>query len=349
MKKSFLLPAAVTLLALSAGCQNKVTQEQLLQGTARDIIAPLYEEAAAETLQLSQTAAIWSEKPTPENLQLVRSQWKKAAVAWQRTEPFRLGPATDLWLSNKIGYQNIRPATIDANAAKVGTPGETKLSAVGASAKGLFAIEYLLFQPDGTPKNPSENDRRYLSAAALDASLLTRQLADAWNSSGKNYSLTFSSGGQASLNKLLNGMIESIERLKEKRLARLLGREAVWGDDSDAPSKKEPSIALDGEILAAPLEGIERLLSAPPSTGGKTNLFLAYLQQTGSKIGPDYLNQVKKCIGLTRGLPLPLEAAGSRPALETDYAEVKKLVALSKSSLISALGVTLTFNSNDGD
>lgn len=348
--KKFPLPlAALAVLLLSTGCQNRVTQEQLLQGTARDVITPLYEEAAAETLKLSGAAETCREKPTPENLQLLRSQWKKAAVAWQRTEPFRLGPATDLWLSNKIGYQNIRPATIDANVAKVGTPDETKLSAAGASAKGLFAIEYLLFQPNGTPKTPSEKDHRYLAAAALDASLLTRQLADAWSSSGKNYSQTFSSGGQASLNKLLNGMIESIERLKEKRIARLLGREVVWGDDSDTPPKKEASIALDGEILAAPLEGIERLLSAPSSTGEKKNLFLAYLQQTGSPIGPDYFNQTKKCIGLTRALPTPLEAAASRPALENDYAEVKKLVALSKSSLISALGVTLTFNSNDGD
>jgi len=342
-----LLPL-LSLVLIFTGCQPKVTQAELLNGISRDIIYPLYQDAADQAAELAKDADSYQKEPTPDKLALLGKAWKNAAMAWQRTEPYRLGPATDLWLSNKIGYQNIRVATIEGNAAKVGTPEELKLSAVGASGKGLFAVGYLLFQPGGAPKTPTAQQRVYAAQACADTALLTAQLADAWSPTGKNYAKTFADGGQGSLNKMINGMIESIERLKEKRLARLLGREAVWGDDTDVPSKTDPSMTLDGDILAAPLEGAEALFSKS-SAPHEPSLLMTYLNQTGSQIGLEFQLQIHRCIEMTKTLPAPLNAPSSRPALDADYLEVKKLVGLAKSSLISSLGVTLTFNSNDGD
>jgi|GEM_PF-5556407 len=346
MNRLLFLSASLALLLL-AGCAPKVSHRELLEGISKEVITVLYQEAATQASQLAVSAEDYQNNPSPQNLATLGVKWKEAAIAWQRTEPFRLGPATDLWLSNKIGYQNIRPATVDANVAKIGTPAEVKLSAVGASGKGLFAMGYLLFQSGGSPKIPSAKGCRYLTLAGRDAAGLTQQLVEAWIPSGKDYSKTFIAGGQDSLNKMTNGIIESIERLKEKRIARLLGREAVWGDDTETPSKTDPAMILDGEILAAPLQGIDRLFQSEGKNG--PSLLTVYIRQTGSSAEADFLAQLKHCILLTKALPTPLNSPTTRPVLEADYAEIKKLVGISKSSLISALGVTLTFNSNDGD
>jgi predicted lipoprotein len=60
---------------------------------------------------------------------------------------------------------------------------------------------------------------------------------------------------------------------------------------------------------------------------------------------------MQAAISATRAIGAPLEQAvvNNRPALENAYEKTRALEILLKVDVVSALGVTLTFGSNDGD
>src|SRR5437867_7740551 len=104
---------------------------------------------------------------------------------------------------------------------------QSLLDEFGSTAKGLFALDYLLFELKGSPGpasptsstalellSGSKAQRRgaYLLALARDLQLKAEQLATDWSASDEHSaSAKFVAGGQQSVNLLVNQLAKAIE------------------------------------------------------------------------------------------------------------------------------------------
>jgi predicted lipoprotein len=169
-------------------------------------------------------------------------------------------------------------------------------------------------------------------------------VAAALGQAGQGFAATFAGGGQLSINTLVSQMVESVETLCESRLSTVLWMEKVKrlnaGDVEGWSSHTSTHLAL------SLLVGTDRLY-----VGGKSG----GLADIVSGVAPDIDRRVRArfeaAIRSMRGLGAPLEAVvrNDRAKLEAAVQAVKELEIALKADLASALGVTLTFTSTDGD
>jgi predicted lipoprotein len=83
---------------------------------------------------------------TAEGLQAARALWRTAMLDWERLAAVAVGPLIDHRAARTLDFWPTRPPMIEA-AVRAQPTGLTALERVGAPAKGLPALEWLLWQP----------------------------------------------------------------------------------------------------------------------------------------------------------------------------------------------------------
>jgi uncharacterized protein len=199
----------------------------LLESVANNVIMPSYLEfeSAASTLESAlkeyQTAVSSSgEKAT--KLELARTAWKSAMVAWQAVEALQIGPVAQK--GKRLGGESIRDEVFSwptVNTCRVEQEivyqkysESTFFSESLVMSYGLDALEYVLFvhspmntcntlvdiNRDGTWAQLSETDleqRRadYGHALATQLVLQAKRIVSAWSSTGGDFIGQFTKAG----------------------------------------------------------------------------------------------------------------------------------------------------------
>ena len=334
----------LVLLCGSAAAQS--AKDLMLQSVVKNAVAPGYARLANHCRLLSEAAKKLDAAPNPSHLEQARASWLDAAVAAQELDCFKIGPIADASDAAAFYFLPVRPASIERAIQALPENGDADLQQLGATAKGLFALEYLLFPETADPAaalarfsgETGAHRRRYLFLVAQEAACRAERLERDWKPPFSASAVRFLNGGQDSLNALVNQLAMTTESVTMLRLEPLV-------NPPDRLSRDKIPGAASGHshvLLQAAVHGLHRI------HGGGLNQYTRHLNPSLA----DHLDrQFGSTLDRLAALDRPLESSAPDHALRIaeGYQNCNALNVLLKVDLPSTLGVTLTFISTDGD
>lgn len=355
-------PAAdVTAGATADGFDRRA----MLENIVNELVLPAHAALATRLAELETATRAFVAAPGPETLAAAQDAWLAANLARMAVLPYRMAPVDDSLLHNRLDNRPPRTPFID-DEILAGTMAITPeyIESIGSSSVGLGAMEYLLFDPAGgdpavlarfTTGDGTARRGELLTALAAAMPPKAEALRRIWAADGDDYARAFieadMDGGdlQGSFNMLANQMIGDVEEIVASRLGKPLGKRTN--------GEIRPDL-VEAAYSGASLPRIIATLEAERATftGGDGPGLDDYLDFLGAMYGEEPLSRVivaqfDAALAALRAIDEPLETAvRNDPAgVEAAYEEVRALLALLKADMVNHLGLTLTFNDNDGD
>ena len=151
-------------------------REGQLKNTFRNEIAPLHSLFADECTKLNNASIAFANQPNQVNLEELRKQWLETVLTWKRCELYNQGPVEQSFIHNSIDKWPINATTIETSISSENTIDNSYITSRGSNAKGLAAIEYLIFDQN---KNTNEiidafNDQRSITVHQLNVVKLSK-------------------------------------------------------------------------------------------------------------------------------------------------------------------------------
>ena len=329
-------------------------RRELLRSWTSQFLLVRYAEfrTKLEALQLASKAL--ENSPDDDDLGEAQSAWREARKPWKETEVFNFGPVADepLRYGAKIDFWPARPDAVEAVLAETGAIDPDDL---GAAAKGLPAVEYLLFA-EGAYEGFRESTRRYEYLRVLidDLGLQTQRLVEAWDPEAGDYQSELVDAGTGSsmydtlpmaLSEVVNRMGFTIENIRADKLGA-----GIAPDGTPQPDKLE-SLFSGRSIgdIDDNLRGIEQLYFGDPKLG---LLGLdAYLEHRGYHLGARMRSELDSSRAALARIDLPFSVAidSEQELVEDAIDRLELLQRLIQVDVIGALSLNVRFNDNDGD
>jgi predicted lipoprotein len=259
------------LFAISAaiGCGRRA-QKPVLAELVTHVVLGMARELRSESEALHVAVRALSRAPDAERLAAARAAFKRATLAWKRAYAFRAGPFVDSNAFQRAVFWPARPTSIEAVLSAPGPIDERRIEQLGVDARGLYALEYLLFEPASAGalaqlERPSaERARAYafeLSANVRGyANRVQRLLGD-----GQRFAASFAGAGTRSVDALVAQALDTLEVVAGKfaRVERARSENQPW-----ASSVEGYFSGTSLEIVLAIVAGTESIYSG----GGRGGL-----------------------------------------------------------------------------
>jgi uncharacterized protein len=350
----------VETIFLSTALGQTVTREAVLRDLVRDVIALGYQDLAAKCQGLTNAAGQLALSPNQGSLDQARQAWAGVAEAANHVRSLQAGPIVDREYAATFYYTRISPPAINGQIQQKNGIDQAYVTQLDGNAKGMFALEYLLFGHRGYPGinepdaplvlemlsgNNSQRRRAYLLVLARDLEAKASQLALDWTSPGDHgASAKFVSTGQMSVNLLVNQIAHAIEDAQQNHLNFVLVLPRPISRQLYRIEASPSGTSLQGVV--AYLEGMQNFYR------GAGGLGLAdALKQVNAPLAKRVEESFAAAIAATKTIDEPLEQASldKRDAVQNACNKLHALEILFKVDLASALGVTISFTSGDGD
>jgi predicted lipoprotein len=350
-----LLAAGLGLYACGDDSVATVDETAVLKDLADIVARPSYAalKAASDGFKVAADAFVAS--PSEATIGAAQENWKATMTSWNQTRTFAFGPAKDI-------EPNIRwhlGADVDPIEETITAGPPFDAAALGTSRKGLPALEYLLFDPEGgnaaiLEKFSASADRvAFAGALAADLSAQIDALVSAWDAHatelasagvGSEIYKAPKDGMDALYNQLLYVADLAIAQIKDP----LLGSKGTGGLSPELEEAR-----LSDNTLADTLAQIAAVSSAfEGSYGDGTGLGISALVKDRS---PELDDELRSAIAAAKAaveaIPPPLREAleGDLGVLNTAFESLREVKRLLNSDVATALGVTISFSDMDGD
>ena len=351
--------AVVIILPQTAGAQS-VTKDTLLRNTVSKIIVPAYQDLAGKIHALSDSVDDFTKAPTTDSLRKAREAWVAASLASRKIQWLQSGPIADRDYQASFYYAKILPGRIDEVLKASAAINAAYIEELGATVKGMFALEYLLFdrieeaiREESTKSSVLElysrpeaaRRRQYAVALAHDLDVKAGQLVKEWTTPGdQGAAEKFTAGGQETLNRIVNHLAQLLEQVAEQRINFVLQLQPPLSRQFDRIEGSRSGTSLQSAI--ALLHGAQKLYQGTDGEGLE-----GYLKGLNAPLAERSRLQFETVIAAVQGIGAPLEQVvpKNRAPVEAAYEKTRSLEVLCKTDLPSTLGVTITFSSNDGD
>ncbi|MDO9403153.1 MAG: imelysin family protein [Polaromonas sp.] len=280
-----------------------------------------------------------------------RQQWQRAAAVWDRMAGVQVGPMLQRRSSRQIDFSPTRPALIK-RAIQRAPADVDALETVGTPAKGLPAIEYLLWTEPAAPASPACRYASVLAAeVAREGTVLSATFADlARTKPGTTDADREAEEEKTSvpaMSELVNQWVGGLERLRwshmeKPRMSSAQGAGNAGGYPRAASG--QTAAAWAGEWQALRTLAISRERGAPDPATSVVALE-TYLRGRGlNPLANKLVHSVEKTDQLMQNLS-PRNAAGMQQASRA-LADLKRLA---EAELAPALEVNIGFSDADGD
>lgn len=338
-----------------------VSREAALSNLTHSVILPGLRDVTEKCARLQTLGRQFETNATEQVWRNFREQWEAVYIAWCRVQ----------WLPN-YPYYGLgfylwppRPQLLERTIATAPVNDPAAMDQLGAAVTGLFALEYLLYDQEpyysgtrfklGPPPKPplewltgAEGPPRRAYARALTEHLhrLAGRTEREWSPPGGNRAADYIAGGQDSLNLLVNRMLENTEAVAAVHLlqAAELHRYKTFTPDNARGY-------TSGTSHRAALATIEGVIRHYEGVGGPS--VADYTRRLNPAVAESLSAKFKAALSVVQRIEGPLEKVVARPEqfnVVTNAADLTRLAELSiKAELASALGVTITFVSTDGD
>ncbi len=318
------------------------TPQDYAAGLQRHALAPRAAAFAAASARLAPalhalcTANAAASAPA---LQHARAQWADSVTAWELLSSVALGPLLERRSARQIDFAPPRPALIERAIAAAPRDADA-MARIGSPAKGLPALEWLLWTQPVEPATPACG---YAEQVAADIEREARALSDAW--AGAAAPEEASAG--AALAEALNQWIGGLEALRWRHMERPL--------HDAAPSARDPAVfprhasGRTAASWAAQWQALRSLAvagpGAAPAPGAGLLPFETYLRGRGLNPLADTLRaRVADADARIAGLQ-----PGERAHVLDAAAALGALKQWAESELAPALQVSIGFSDADGD
>lgn len=332
-----ILAAVLLLLPLQSHADpvvDRVLDEVVLPGVAN---------FADKTAALSTAAQADCGPQSP----ILRGAWNDAMDAWFRIQDLRFGPLEDNARRQAIAYwpdpTGHRPRALSRILSGqdpiLQTPARYEDEPV--SARGLYAIEAMLYDPDFNTYSKGEPGCALVQAASADLANISAQMAAAWRddfatvmrTAGDSTNARFLDASEAQ-QVIFTALLTSVQFDIDERLGLPLGT-----FDKPRPLRAEGRLSKRSQRnLELSIAGHARLVVALAPDEAQTPksraAFLRISDEIAALDDPDF-----------SGVSIPAD----RFNLETLQTSVSVLRTLIHDELTTALGVSMGLNALDGD
>lgn len=331
----------------------------MLNDISTNVIIPTFNQLNNSADSLLNLTNQFVASPNEILLNQLQNQWKNTAQLMVQTGIYSFGPSEGLYgtLRENIGTFPPNTSLIESFIENK----DTGLQNFNRDTRGLFAIEYLIFDLENNSSKiiqnfSSENRKSYLRAIVKDIANRVKAVTDEWNG---NYLYTFvnNSGTDAgsSTSVLYNEWLKSFESIKNFKLGIPLGLRP--GQTGLEPLKCEAAYSGYSLILLFyHIEGIKSTFYGSFDRNSPKIGFDDYLKNMPG--GNELLSQINKAfdnIGAilnpllnVRNMRLDLINNISEP-YKNLHDELQKSTRYVKSDMSSLLGISITYSSGDGD
>jgi predicted lipoprotein len=271
-------------------------------------------------------------------------------------QPWRLGPKIDFW--------PVREDTVDENLAGEEPLSFETVSALGASSRGLPAMEYLIFDSDGpglalAKFEEAGGTRRcdYTIALAEDLQANAQAMVQAWSPDGDDYLGALIASGERGTpfmsireasNEIVNRMLFLVEDIMRLKLGQPLGLESGGEARPDDVESRYSDHSI-GDILAN-LDGLENLYRGRFGERRGVGVQL-WVRWYSPDVDRDILAAITKARWAVEDIPDPLsQTVVAQPEIvQAAYDQMRELRNTIGVDMINALAGSVTFNNADGD
>jgi hypothetical protein len=335
--------------------ENTFDRGAMLEALADDLIIPNFERLQVSVGQMATASEDFIQNPTEEGLEALRNAWKQAVIDHQHCSAFGFGPG-QLLLGDYASVLGVFPVSESKIEANILNPDFDLANSFDRDIRGFYGVEYLIF---GNGKSDTEliagfdDDRiAYLSLLVNELKSTFDTIVMEWNSS---YRQTFisndgtSAGSPISL--FYNSFVRDYENLKNFKIELPAGLTADQ-DHADGTLVEAFYSGISSDLIREHFDNCKNIWFGLSRNGTEGIGFEEYLNTVVG--GPELVDQTIMAItsidNAIDALPegrlsenvSAIELVALRDALQANTANFK-------SSIVSLLGLTITFNSGDGD
>ena len=273
--------------------QPNEVKMQLISDVAENVVLVTLGEFVSEAKKLEEATAVYASSMTDEGRQAAQAAWRSATSTWQKAEVMQLGPSG--LMGDVLGGEDRRdeiyswpvtnPCRIDQETLEEAYATSADLAKEAVNTRGLDAIEYLLFHPDGngckvnsainkdgTWKGLEAEIPQRQATYAASAATLVRQEAEAllarWQPGEGDFAGTLKGAGagssvypsvQEALNAITDAMFYIEKTTKDMKVAEPVG--FMECDTQTCPEDLESQYAgASKDAVLANLDGVGLLL-----------------------------------------------------------------------------------------
>jgi predicted lipoprotein len=271
-----------------------------------------------------------------------RAAWREAAITWSALAAVATGPLLTRRSARRVDFHPVRVPLIQRAIAQAPS-GEQGMERVGSAAKGLGALEWLLWSREAGDDaatwayalEMARDLQREADALVADHhAAIERRLDDA--------------AVAAAFSEIVNQWISGLEQLRLQRLLRPVEEAASRG--AQAPVAIRPLAGIDAAERRARWQALQSLAilggaAAPARGGGALVPLETYLRGRGLNPLADRLRQSLERAGAAVGA-----AEGGTPqAMRRAARAVGAARHLAEADIAPALDVKIGFSDADGD
>lgn len=325
-------------------------RSEMLTSIANHVVSPTLTSFEQAVFTLDSLVKQVNGGDTVTIIDAIKTQWEVSINIWKKWEIYNIGDIKTTYITNKIDKWPINESFISDFITNNDSITEPFIDGKGSTSKGLHALEYLLYQPGTSDdvKVACQDSVYFQYIAGVAANLVT--LAGTLQTEWSNYKGTFISetGNTSSgtINLLLNEQVSILEEILNAKLGKPLGND---NGGTSVPTQVESYYAQTSfSHIEANLKGLEASFTGENELG--INSLLNFLNGN-SEFTASVLTQFETCYTALSVISSPLSEAVDTQTIEvqTLFNEIKSLLVMFKVDMANQLGVTITFNDNDGD
>ncbi|GGO81469.1 hypothetical protein GCM10011348_20580 [Marinobacterium nitratireducens] len=350
--KGLLTGASLSLLmfgAVNAAASVDPERERVLStDLARQLIQPAYQRFSGDSETLAANLNAYCSGGDASTLDGVRDAYRRTLHDWMFLQPINWGPAAEqnrhpalyYWPDKKdIGSRQLRALIADADPA---TLEPAYFADASIAVSGLSALERLLF--DDTPPAPGSYRCDLAAAIAGNSHRIAAELAALWPAFADQWRLALDPRGGIKL--MIKSMDEIAQIISQQKIGMPLGSDIDHARDRRAESWRSAR-SLDN--IRANLDFIATLLHG---NDGQPGLLSLIAEQDGD-LALILETQLQTTREMLASIEQPLESAIAEPSARNRLimlqANTDTLQTLLAGDVSAALGISLGFNSRDGD
>lgn len=272
-------------------------------------------------------------------LQAARQHWRHTVTAWERLSAVATGPLLQRRSQRQIDFQPTRATLIDKAVSQV-PQGPDALERVGAPAKGLPALEWLLWT---RPVVPGQAACSYALELARDVEREAQALHDGFAALALRPAEDWTEVlTRNAVEELLNQWVGGLERLRWAQMDKPLRA----GRPAELPRAASGTTLASWQAQWSAIQALARFAgAAAPAPGQGLVPLETYLRGQGLNPLADQLARAVDTVNATWPRTVPRQPAQTR---HTSRA-LAQLKQLGESALAPALDVRIGFSDADGD
>jgi predicted lipoprotein len=319
---------------------------------SRNVVTPAFKALAVETAKLAQAADDFATAPSQDGFAALRVGFESVSDAWMHAQMFTLGPLETEQRAERFEYWPERRNVVDKQLnALLAAPDPQALAPeqfahATVAVQGLPALERLLYGDNARQILSAGADQKariaVIQAIAHNLEILAREVAAAWEKASAEPA-PFTPDPAESTTQAYGDILLEVRMIADRKVA------SVRGQDIDRARPNNAEQYRSGRSLRNIRSNLDALKAAVLGPHG----FATLIPPDRAALKDEIARAFEATIAAAAAVPEPLDAAVTDPekrkTVDTLLAAANALRDLMTQKVPPAIGLTVGFNSMDGD